>query len=142
LPKTSKKKPLLIVRFADETIFIFQPVDDHVPNRHYKEEAVGFLGRLLKRKSPQVQCFKEEASKKLREIVGFKDPDLIQAFPEFPKDGVEWHPIVLRLDMYMLSQDFVPHLKKGAAKRLEKLEGHPLEANIRKALKLSPSVAV
>lgn len=124
------------MKFVDEAIFILEPTGEHVPKRHYKEEAVGFLDRLLKRKPPEIQCFKEKASEKLRNIVGFQDPDLIQAAPEFKKDGTEWHPIVLRLDMYMLSADFTPHLKKGAAQCLKKLEGHPFEENVRKALKL------
>ncbi len=136
MPNSSNKKALIIVRFADEAVYIFEPTEEHTPRRQYKEEAVSFFGKLLKRRPPKAESFKEETSKKLQGVIGRLDPDLIETFPEFIRGGTEWHPVVLRLDKYMLSQRFILHLTNDAQRRYKKLEDHPFQDRIREALAL------
>ena len=107
-----EKKLLLVIKLTDGS-WVLLPKEAHEPKQDYKDEARGFLARLMMRlqRSPR-HSLKDEACDIMTDIVGFRRRNSLYSLKPFQEDGVEWHPILLNLEEISFNSEFLGHIKK------------------------------
>lgn len=111
------RRLLVVIRFVDGDWVLQKTQDFHKPGKRYKDEAKSLFQAMFPRKEENF-CPKSKADKALHEVMGFRRPDDIDVGDHFNRDGIEWHPVVIRLDTYCLNSRYF--LKRA------KLEGRIL----------------
>lgn len=111
--KTLEKKLLLVIKLTDGC-WVLVPKEAHEPKQDYKNEARGVLvGLMMRMQRSRRHSLKDEACDIMTDIVGFRRPNDMDSLKPFKEDGIEWHPVVLRLDVYVVfNSEFLSHIKK------------------------------
>jgi hypothetical protein len=107
----------------------------HRTGASYASEAKFSLLGVFRAKTPVYDPM-QKARRALTEVLFFLGGDDLELKPHFHKDGVEWHPVVVRMDQYLLSSEFLNYKKKKTDWRVTPLSDHPLRENITKVLGL------
>lgn len=108
----SKPKKLLLLLKLTDRCWVLVPKEGveeiTVPNLEYKKQATGLLARLLLRH--RGRCLKTEASDAIADILGFRRASDMEVLRPIRDHSTEWHPIVMRLDVYGFDSKFLNHI--------------------------------
>ena len=131
--KMLEKKLLLLIKVSDGC-WVLSPEEAHMPKQDYKDEARGFFARLLLR--TRKRSLRDEALDILANIVGFRWPHQTQSLRIIQDDGIEWHPVILRLDEdTIFEHTFIIDIQARNKKvEMTLLEEHPFAEKLRSRL--------
>lgn len=121
------RRLILIVRLADGDWVLQKEKkpDSHQPRQRYTDEAKTLFQSLFSSRVKEKKfCAKSKADTALHEVLGFRRTSDIEAKAHFERDGIEWHPVILRLDYFGLDSSFIMKRAKLKSRTLTPLAEH------------------
>lgn len=127
-PKSAETVPtrrlLLVVRLVDGDWVLQKAQDDHKSRQRYKAEAKSLFRSLFPREEEEF-CAKDKADKAMLEVLGFRRTNDLEAGAHFERDGIEWHPVILRLDYFGLQSSYLTKKANLEGRVLTVMAEHP-----------------
>jgi hypothetical protein len=121
---TPIRRLLVVIRFVDGDWVLQKTQDFHKPRSRYKEEAKSLFRSMFAPKEEKF-CAKSKADTALHEVLGFRRTSDLEAKSHFERDGVEWHPVILRVDYFGLHSSYMKKKANLEGRQVTPLKDHP-----------------